>query len=319
LRRYAFIRSQRRRRLTKTSASVSSTSVIIPALNESANLARNLPSVRSQLGPGDELIVVDNGSADDTSAIASRFGAVVVSEPVRGRSRARNAGLRRSQGDFVVFLDADCTPQDNWLLELLKPFADPVVGCVAGEILNLDAGTQFSGYLARKGHLGQSGAFNHPFLPYAQTGNAAYRRAVLDRIGGFDEALFAGQDADLTWRMLLETHYVVVAAPGSVVTHRQDLTFSAFLRQKRRHAEGAAALYKKYKKLRRKEVPPFKRTYWEYHSILKRSVKYLWHWSAARLGVKTRQTDDQQYQLLIEIGEKLGRIKGSIRHGVWYP
>ena len=205
------------------------------------------------------------------------------------------------------------------IVELLKPFADPAIGCVAGEILNLDAGTEFGGYLARKGHLGQSGAFNHPFLPFAQTGNAAYRRAVLDRIGGFDPALHEGEDADLSWRMQLETKYKIIAAPGSVVLHRQDLTVPAFLKQKRRHAEGGAALYKKYKRLRQMEAPSLKRTYWEYRSILKRSILHLWHSSAARLGAQPPQTDDQRYQLLIEIGEKLGRIKGSIRYRVWYP
>lgn len=294
-------------------------SVIIPALNEAENLGRNLPMVQKQLGSTDELIVVDNGSRDNTVAVAEDFGAKVVHEPVRGRSRARNSGVNRSQGQIVAFIDADCTPQDDWLSELLKPFNDPTTGCVAGEIHNFDNGTPFSVYLAKRGHLAQAGPLEHPFLPYAQSGNAAYRRSVFDQIGGFDEALWAGHDADLTWRMQLETPYKITAAPQAIVSHKQDLSFKGFLKQKRRHAQGAVLLYKKYQKYRQTEVASFKEIYWEYRSIGKRGFNCLAQLLASRLGVRSSFDRDQQYQLVIELGEKLGRIEGSIRNHVWYP
>jgi glycosyltransferase involved in cell wall biosynthesis len=296
------------------------TSVIIPALNEAENLALSLPHVRLQLGPIDELIVVDNGSRDNTAAVAEKLGAQVFHEPIRGRSYARNLGIRKSQGDLVVFLDADCTPQREWLSELLKPFEDPATGCVAGAFLNFIAtSTPFSDYLVRKGHLAQAVYFNHPFRPFAATGNAAFRRAVLDRIGLFDEALWTGQDADLSWRMQLETSYKVAAAPLALVSHREDLSFRGFLKQKRRHAQGAVLLYKKYRRYRQKEVASFKEVYWEYRSILKRGFACAIHLSASRLGFVSRRALDKEYQLLIEIGEKLGRLEGSIRNRVWYP
>ncbi|HYA30930.1 MAG TPA: glycosyltransferase family 2 protein, partial [Acidobacteriota bacterium] len=109
-------------------------SIIIPALNEAGNLSRNLPLVQQQMGPTDELIVIDNGSIDDTAAIASKFGARVVHEPVRGRSRARNRGIQIAEGDLLVFLDADCRPGPNWLTRMLEPFGDLRIGCVGGEI-----------------------------------------------------------------------------------------------------------------------------------------------------------------------------------------
>jgi glycosyltransferase involved in cell wall biosynthesis len=294
-------------------------SVIIPALNEAENLARNLPQVRSQLDATDELIVVDNGSSDKTAEVASRCGAEVVFEPVRGRSQARNAGIKRSRGEIVVFLDADCTPQRGWLEELTQPFSDPQIGCVAGAIRNIDAGTPFSAYLVKKGHLAQSVYFEHPFYPYAATGNAAFRRVVLDRIGCFDELLWAGHDADLSWRMQLETSFKIVATPRALVSHRQDLSFRGFLKQKRRHAQGSVLLYKKYRKYREGEIASFKETYWEYHSICKRAFDCLVELLAVRLGLRTSPSRDQGYQLVIELGEKLGRIEGSIRNHVWYP
>jgi cellulose synthase/poly-beta-1,6-N-acetylglucosamine synthase-like glycosyltransferase len=263
--------------------------------------------------------VVDNGSTDNTVAVAKDFGAEVVREPVRGRSRARNSGINRSRGEMVVFIDADCTPQEAWLSELLKPFNDPATGCVAGEIHHFDNGTPFSAYLTKRGHLGQAGPLQHPFLPYAQSGNAAYRRVVLDQIGLFDEVLWAGHDADLSWRMQLETPYKIVAAPRALVNHRQDASFRGFLEQKRRHAHGAVLLYKKYQKHRQGEAASIKETYWEYRSIFKRAFSCALQSSASYLGWRTLPNRDQHYQLVIELGEKLGRLEGSIRNLVWYP
>ena len=294
-------------------------SIIIPALNEATNLSRVLPAVLSQAGPLDEVIVVDNGSSDNTAAVARQLGATVVDEPVRGRSRARNSGIKQSWGEIIVFLDADCTPHSDWLSHLLEPFDDPAIGCVAGEILNIDTGTPFSAYLTRKGHLAQSVTLKHPFLPYAQTGNVAYRRAVLDQIGLFDEALWAGHDADISWRMQLETSHKITAAPRGRVEHRQDIDLAAFLRQKRRHAQGAVLLYKKYKGYRHNEIASLKKTYWEYRSILKRAFGYAIQMLASLFGLRPPPSGDQRYQLLLEIGEKLGRIEGSIRNRVWYP
>lgn len=294
-------------------------SVIIPALNEAENLAHNLPRVRAQLAAGDELFVVDNGSSDGTAAAALKCGAEVIHEPVRGRSQARNAGIKKARGEILIFLDADCTPQSSWLAELLKPFADATIGCVAGAIQNIGTGTPFSNYLVNKGHLAQSVYFEHPFQPYAATGNAAFRRAVLDQIGGFDEALWAGHDADLSWRMQLQTAYKIAAAPLAIVSHKQDLTFKGCLKQKRRHAQGAVLLYKKYQQYRQSEVAPLKEIYWEYRSIARRGSNCLRHFLAARVGLRSSFDQDQHYQLVIELGEKFGRIEGSIRNHVWYP
>ncbi len=294
-------------------------SVIIPALNEAENLARNLPQVRAQMAPADELFVVDNGSRDATPSVAAKCGAKVVLEPVRGRSQARNAGIKKARGEIVIFLDADCTPQSGWLAELTKPFDNSTIGCVAGAIQNVGTGTPFSDYLLRKGHLAQSVYFNHPFHPYAATGNAAFRRAVLDKIGLFDELLWAGHDADLSWRMQIETDYKIAAAPKACVCHRQDLSCRGFLEQKRRHAQGAVLLYKKYRAYRQGEVASLKETYWEYRSILKRALICLGQFLKSRITSGTTLMADQHYQLLIELGEKLGRIEGSIRNRVWYP
>jgi len=294
------------------------TSVIIPALNEAENLARNLPAVIAQLGPSDELIVVDNGSNDDTAAVAKEFGVRVVHEPVRGRSQARNRGIQIATGEVLVFLDADCRPSSNWLGDLLAPFRNPSIGCVGGGIRLHYAANELGDYLCSKGHLSQEVNFSHGFLPYAGSGNVAFRRNVIKRIGGFDETLYAGHDADICWRMQMHTPYTIVLAAEAAVDHFQRLTLRALLRQKRRHAYGAVLLYKKYKNLRKSECRPLKKIYWEYRSILRRGTKFLAHKVGLRLGLCSELSQEQGYQLLLEIGEKIGRLEGSIGERVWF-
>jgi rSAM/selenodomain-associated transferase 2 len=81
-----------------------SISVVVPALNEQEGLSATLAQVA--LAPGDELIVVDGGSTDDTVAIARRFTPCVLSSPP-GRARQMNAGARQARGDVLLFLHAD--------------------------------------------------------------------------------------------------------------------------------------------------------------------------------------------------------------------
>ena len=294
-------------------------SIIIPALNEAVNLARNLPLVREQMGLTDELIVIDNGSTDDSAAIAKKFATRVVHEPVRGRSHARNRGIEAAAGGLLVFLDADCRPAPNWLCCMLEPFGDLRIGCVAGEIQLIYDANELGAYLNAKGHLSQAVNFNHPFLPYAGSGNVAFRREVLDAIGGFDEALYSGHDADICWRMQLETDYRIVLAAKASVDHFQSLTLASLMRQKRRHAYGSVLLFKKYRCNRESERRSAKLVYWEYCSILRRAFNFVVRYLGSVVGARPRVNSEQKYQLVLEISDKLGRIEGSIGLRVWYP
>ncbi len=113
-------------------------SVIVPAWNDSARLASCLTALTKQTMPRCmyEIIVIDNGSSDDTAAVAKSFaGAKVISEPKPGSYVARNAGLRLARGQIVAFTDSDCTPVADWLergLAALRRHAN--AGIIAGRI-----------------------------------------------------------------------------------------------------------------------------------------------------------------------------------------
>jgi glycosyltransferase involved in cell wall biosynthesis len=91
-------------------------SVVIPCFNQAHFLADAIESVLFQTYPHVEVVVVDDGSTDDTAAVAGRYPSVIyVRQANRGLAAARNAGLRRSSGQYLVFLDAD----DRLLLDAL--------------------------------------------------------------------------------------------------------------------------------------------------------------------------------------------------------
>jgi len=111
-------------------------SVIIPAFNAAATLARAIESVRAQSWPAFEVIVVDDGSIDATAEVACQFGSAVhlIRQANGGVSMARNAGAAAATGDWLAFLDAD----DWFVSDRLKLHAewiaeDPALDCLTGD------------------------------------------------------------------------------------------------------------------------------------------------------------------------------------------
>jgi len=158
-----------------------SVSVIVPARNASASLPRALAALESQTTAPAEVIVVDDGSRDDTAAIAER--SPVVSVVVRGDwgegpGIARNAGVRRSSGELLAFTDADCRPDPEWLRHGVAALehADLIQGAVRP-----DPGEPL-GPFDRTVSVGRpSGLF--------ESANLLVRRDLFDRIGGFPPGL----------------------------------------------------------------------------------------------------------------------------------
>lgn len=207
------------------SAEAPATSVVIPAYNAAWCVGKAVDSVLAQKGCGFEVVVVDDGSTDDTAAVLARYGDAirVVRQRNQGLSAARNAGIRAARGEFVAFLDAD----DWWLPGKLAPQlallrARPEVGfcsCAArvedpdGRLLNLWPAPRWRGpFLV---HLFGSAA------DVAGSGSAVVaRRALFDRVGGFDESLRSLEDIDMWMRLAAVTDYACLDEPLVVILKR---------------------------------------------------------------------------------------------------
>lgn len=113
--------------------SMATVSVVIPSLNDAEMLRHCLAALDAQTRPADEVIVVDNGSTDDTSQVAEAWGARVVHEPVRGVLRATAAGLDAARGEIIGRLDADSRPDPSWVARLEQRFdIDPTLDAITG-------------------------------------------------------------------------------------------------------------------------------------------------------------------------------------------
>ncbi|MBP7864579.1 MAG: glycosyltransferase [Acidobacteria bacterium] len=195
-------------------------SVVVPVLNEAEHVDACLKALLAQTYPpaSREIIVVDNGSTDDTPARAARYPVTVSSALVRGPARARNTGIRQARGDFIVFLDGDCVPGPHWLTALLEAWDDPAVGFFVGEIEGAPSPRLVSRFTEYRRVISQADLLSQ-VIPTAATGNLAVSRAALERVGVFDESFRWGEDADLTWRVQTVGGLDFRYNPRAVVVH----------------------------------------------------------------------------------------------------
>lgn len=107
-------------------------SVVIPVKDDGAHLRVCLAALAAQSVRPFEVVVVDNGSVDDSAAVALAAGARVVTEPVVGISAAASAGYDAAQGDVIARLDADSEPPVDWIERIVASLADPAVHAVTG-------------------------------------------------------------------------------------------------------------------------------------------------------------------------------------------
>ena len=110
-------------------------SVVIPAYNEEHYIGPCIQSVQEQHSEDIvEIIVVDNGSKDDTVATAKKFkGVTVLQESKKGPSHARQLGFTQATGDHIAFIDADTRVPAGWVDRIKKEFAkDPALVCLSG-------------------------------------------------------------------------------------------------------------------------------------------------------------------------------------------
>ena len=209
-------------------------SVIVPARDAAATVGATVRALRAQEGVGPvEVILVDDGSRDGTGEVARAAGAdLVLRAEGAGPARARNLGLRAARADLVAFTDADCTPRAGFLRELLAPFADPSVvgakGAYESEQPELVARFVQLEYEERYRRMAR-----RERIDFVDTYAAAYRRAALLELGGFDERyrLPSTEDQELSFR-LVERGHRLVFAPRARVAHLHAASLGAYARKK---------------------------------------------------------------------------------------
>jgi glycosyltransferase involved in cell wall biosynthesis len=226
-----------------SAAPVPSVSIVVPAHNAEATIASCVTSLLELDYPRDdyEIIVVDNGSGDQTAGILQSFGeAIRVVEQARpGPAAARNAGIEAARGELIALTDADCRVDRGWLRELLPPLADPEVGIVGGRVRALPP-------LNRVSRFGEvihdhQRAIERLIPPYVATANWGSRRQLLVEQGLFDPSLLRGSDAELALR-IGRRGYRLVYQEGAIVYHPHQATLWGLFSEGRAHGRGSAMI-----------------------------------------------------------------------------
>lgn len=221
-------------------------SVIVPAYNASRTIRACLESLLAQSYPRDryEIIVVENGSTDDTGAVAAAFPVRLYHSARWGPAPARNLGISLSRAEIIAFTDSDCVAHPDWLRELAQAYADPAVGAAGGRIESYDSPDRsvierfcdeclpLVNYLSGEAE----------YLPHLYTANASYRRDLLVQLGGFNDAMFTGEDVDLSWRLQLQTAHTIRYVEGAVIGHWHRATRVGLARQYRQYGFGEILL-----------------------------------------------------------------------------
>lgn len=216
-------------------------SVIISTLNRAGLLARAFQSLIGQKGGSTptEILVVDNGSTDETTAVVTTAAETAplpiryLYEPRTGLSWARNTGIAAARGEVVAFIDDDAWAEPEWLSELWAIHSsDPAIACVGGKIV-LDWPDRPRPIWLRPSFWGYLGAYDlgaerrdlgpRDLLPFG--GNISFKRLALEALGGFrtelgrrGSQLGAGEEGELCLRLLRAGHRVIYT-PDAVVHH----------------------------------------------------------------------------------------------------
>ena len=174
-------------------------SIIIPAYNEEKYLPLLLESIKKQSFKDYEIIVADGSSEDNTVKIAKRYGCRIVKEPVNGHtpSSGKNKGAKAAKGGLILILESDVVLPENFLSEFLDKFRSE----------KLDYSTcmvkSSSGILIHRLFFmikNYSNLFACLFYPHVSGQCILIRKSLYNKIKGFDDSLYLGEEHDLAKR-----------------------------------------------------------------------------------------------------------------------
>lgn len=255
--------AERVRTVTEQSSTLPDVSIIIPVMNRAEELRRCLKSLALLNYPEEKLqiIVVDDGSSDDSPAVARELGALVVPSGGTGRgpAAARNAGAAMAGGEILAFIDSDCTASSYWLDELVPAFTDPKVVAVGGLVDGMCHESSVDHYenvmsslsLGGREMTGASGDDTF-YLPSC---NLLVRRVPFQKAGGFNDAMHVGEDVDLTWR-LRDSGWTIAYLPTGRVYHAHRSSIRSFMSRRFDYGTSEGMLQRLHPKRHKRIVIP---------------------------------------------------------------
>lgn len=265
-------------------------SVVVCTRDRARRLAAcldHLARARGACGRASEIIVVDNGSQDDTrdvvSAHAESLPIRYVLEAQPGLSMARNRGIAAARGALVAFTDDDCNVDRDWMQAIVDAFASRPKLAILGGMVAPASGEDEA--VSLRTHAQTKDVLSADAILATMSGcNMAFRRDVFERVGGFDPAFGKGrrigsaEDLDLMYRAL-RRGLSIVYLPHVVVRHAHGRDSEVAVAEvKREYVRGRGAFYWKF--ITDREVA--RMAYWEIAGLLSRRRRGAEAWRTLR-------------------------------------
>jgi glycosyltransferase involved in cell wall biosynthesis len=233
-------------------------SVVVAAHNAGRTLEECLTSLVNLRYPDYEIIVVNDGSTDNTGAILAEFPVRGITTHKLGVSGARNEGLRAATGEIIAYIDSDAAADPDWLMYLATTYLTQDMVGVGGPNLVPPE----DGWIAKCVYRSPGGPcqvmLDDRAAEHIPGCNMSFYKWVLEEIGGFDVVFHAaGDDVDICWR-ILERGYRIGYSPSAVVWHHRRPSVRAYWRQQVGYGISEALLERKHPN----KFNPWGHTFW---------------------------------------------------------
>jgi glycosyltransferase involved in cell wall biosynthesis len=214
-------------------------SIIIPTYNGAKRIEKCLTTLSQQDYKGEfEIIVVDDGSTDDTQQTIKKFKEVtLIQKKNAGPATARNHGANIAKGEILLFTDDDCVPMPDWISQMVQPFLDnPELVGVKGAYR-----THQPELTARFVQLEYEDKYDvmakHEYIDFIDTYSAGYRRDIFLKYDGFDTSfpVACAEDQELSFRIGRDGHKMKFI-PQAIVYHTHPNSVLSYIKKKYKFA-----------------------------------------------------------------------------------
>jgi glycosyltransferase involved in cell wall biosynthesis len=236
-------------------------SVIVPAYNASATIGQSLEAItRQNCFQPFEVIVVDDGSSDNTADIVSSYPSVrYVRQNNAGPASARNLGAQLAMGEYLAFTDSDCIPREDWIAKLMEGFVQQQVGAVAGGYGIANPGSWLANCINKEifwRHACLMPDFPNSFGSY----NFCVKKSIFQAVGGFNTAYrrASGEDNDLSYK-IVQSGWRIYFERRALVDHYHPSRLLKYLNEQFRHGYWRVKIYRDHPRMMRGDGY----TYWK--------------------------------------------------------
>jgi len=215
-----------------------SVSIIVPTFNGASRIGNCLDAlVKQTAGRDAEILVVSDGSTDNTADVVARYSGVhLITQSNAGPAVARNRGALEARGTIILFTDDDCVPMPEWLAAMIEPFKDPSVVGVKGVYR-----TRQRRLVARFVQIEYEDKYrlmsDVPHIDFIDTYSAGFRRDRFVEMNGYDTSfpVACAEDVELSYRMSVRG-WTMKFVPSAIVYHTHPDTLWSYLNKKYKFA-----------------------------------------------------------------------------------